>query len=144
MLREPLSRRNLLNLRAAIKGYSAESVALRKKKAKKTKALDKNQLAMDRCYLGDNIRSYQLAYAFLKGLDYKTVEKSTITVFTSQHHQKIYDIMKLFAPWTAMYMKPEDVKDWIVDGKRFFLTKEEVSAKIQARNAKRKEAQRQC
>jgi len=132
MLREPLSRRNLLSLRAAIKGYSAESVILRKKKQKKQKPLDKDILAIQRVFLGLNTRHHHLAHAFLRGLDYKQVEKTTTTKWTEQDLNKIFMIIKVYSPWVAYYMQPTDISDWINTGKRFFLTKEEMTAKIQA------------
>lgn len=146
MLQEPLFRKNLLAMRAAIKGFSAESVILTKKKAKKTTSLEKNTLAMQKVYLGFNTRAHNLAYAFLRGLDYKEVEGSSSKVFTPGERARIWAIAKLYGAWKTDYLKEDCIEKWIA-GERFFLTKDEMNAKYlerQAMLAKRLEGQRQC
>jgi hypothetical protein len=146
MLQEPLFRKNLLAMRAAIKGFSAESVSLTKKKAKKTTALEKNALAMDKVYLGFNTRAHNLAYAFLRGLDYKDVERTSSKVFSATERSRIWAIAKLYGVWKTTYLTEDCIEKWIA-GERFFLTKEEMNAKYlerQAKWAKRLEGQRQC
>lgn len=150
MLREPLSRRNLLSLKATIKGFSAESITLRKKAYKQPKkSAKKTMYYIDKVNVGLTSRLHCLVYAFVRGLSYKEVERATNCKLTDMDFTRMYAILKAFSPWTAYYLKEEDLKLWVNEGKQYYLTKAEMTAKIEARRTKEKEMKaareaRQC
>jgi len=139
----PQSRKNLLTLRALVKGCSGESILLRKNKINKLVTDKRHAAQLEKIHLGIHTRHYQLAYGFLRGLDYKQLERTSRAhpvgpnytampscvewISTSILHQTI----KVHCPNIAYGLKPEDLEQWILAGKRFFLTKEEVEAKFQ-------------
>lgn len=142
MLLTPQSRKNLLPLRALVKGCSEESTRLRKNKINKLAKEEKHSAQLEKVHLGIHTRHYQLAYGFLRGLDYKQLERNTksrpvpnyVTMpscveWISTH--VLHQIMLIHSPTIAAYIKPEDLEQWILTGKRFFLTWEQAEAKLE-------------
>jgi len=156
MLLKPQSREELRSLKAIIKGCAMESLWLRKHKINKL-TKHKRQLAqLEKTRLGIHTRHYQLAYGFLRGLDYKEIERkrnpdgsvgpthgelftncnkistSFLTRIVNSHvttFRVFSTTPQIICGWRSI--TEQDIKDWINIGKRVFLTREQMKAMIE-------------
>lgn len=144
MLFTPHTRENLRPLKALIKGCAEESCRMRQKKINKL-AGEKRQVAqLEKIRLGIYTRHYQLAYGFLRGLEYKQIEQksngvpisgwkgSLSTAVEYIDLTAIFNVVVQHSPqvaWSSTFTKT-DVEKWL-KGERYFLTPEQAKAKME-------------
>jgi hypothetical protein len=132
----PQSKKNLRPLKAIIKGCAEES-ALLTKNARKLVKEKKQAVHQEKIRLGIYTRHYNLVYGFLRGMDYKQIEKNSKSKAIDYFGKipwgveyisigALHDLILIYQyNSVGKFITKENLKEWIVDGKRFFLTKDE-------------------
>lgn len=148
----PFKKSSLIALRAVLKGCATESCVIRNKEIHKTEDWAKWSAWQKKRKLGCFARHHLLAYGFLNGRAYLEIERERedlyLTSYGQIHPRRNIDlefllmIVRQHAPvyfhqYSRKKLTVEDLSLWIRESKPFFLTREELQAKLKEENRKK-------
>lgn len=127
-LLKPVKKSELIVLKAFIKGLAQESKDFRAK-IKKAPVEKRNEMSVQKYGLSSKARLYLLAYAFLQGKPFNSLERNKEHLKYISYHtpwvKEVHALVQQFLPWMYSRIEISSVIAWMKEDTKIFLTAKE-------------------